>query len=124
MEAVGAKVLWLQRSQPASIRLAMDDPRLEYARAFGSNLVYLRASASIPNQPKLAELVGVSTSTVQRWEAGASLPDAWELIRLGEVLGVDVDDLIHPEPMSERERLLARRAARGVRKGLDRKRRG
>lgn len=123
MDQVASRVLWLHRGRPASITLAVDDVRGDYERRFGANLAYLRVSEGISSQPKLAELVGVSVSTVQRWESGANLPDAWELRRLCEILHVDLDALVDPEPLSDRERLLIRRAARATRAGLGRARR-
>lgn len=120
MPAAASKVVWLSAARPASIRLAVDDAREEYGRQFGGNLVSLRIQAGISSQPKLAELVGVSTSTVQRWEAGAGLPDAWELRRLVQILAATLEELVEPEPLSERERLLLRRAGRAVRRGVAR----
>jgi len=117
------KVLWLPRGRPTSIRLEVDDAREDYGRRFGGNLAFLRVQAKISSQPKLAELVGVSTSTVQRWESGGSLPDAWELRRLCEVLSVDLEALVDPEPLTDRERLLVRRAGRATRQGIARARR-
>ncbi|HEX6682496.1 MAG TPA: helix-turn-helix transcriptional regulator [Candidatus Limnocylindrales bacterium] len=45
------------------------------------------------SQEKLAELLGVDTSTVRRWEAGTTEPLAWMRPRLANVLKVSVDGL-------------------------------
>lgn len=70
--------------------------------------------AGIGPQRELATLVGVSEATIQRWEAvdKPHLPNAWEIRRLCEALGVEPHELVYPEPLSDRERLLARKAAR------------
>lgn len=89
---------------------------------FAATLVGLRSDIGIPSQAELARRIEVSEATVQRWEAldKPNLPDAWELRRLCEVLEVEPDELVSPQPMSERERQLARRAVRATRRGIDR----
>src|SRR3990172_2400820 len=57
---------------------------------------------------------GVSETTAARWERGERLPDAWELRELCRVLDVEPSDLLSPEPMTDREVLLARRAGRAI----------
>ncbi len=45
-------------------------------------------------QAVLAERAGVERSTLSMWEKGYSKPDADSLLKLSEVLGVSVDDIL------------------------------
>ena len=45
------------------------------------------------SQEKLAELIGVSTRTLQAWEAGDGYPRLPMLISLADVMGVSIDYL-------------------------------
>jgi len=45
-------------------------------------------------QTQLAELVGTSLATLQRWEVGQTVPKATMLVRLAAALECDVADLI------------------------------
>jgi transcriptional regulator with XRE-family HTH domain len=106
------KSLWLSAITAPTVSAGMDGTRASYQATFGENLVLLRSQAGITSQAALAELVGVSESTVQRWESGHGLPDAWELVTLSELLGASIAEILYPEPLSDRERLLLRRAWR------------
>lgn len=46
------------------------------------------------NQSSLAKRIGVSRSAVSMWETGASQPDHGMLLKLSEVLGVSLDELL------------------------------
>lgn len=46
------------------------------------------------SQEKIAELVGVSRQSVSKWEVGLSKPDTNNLIRLADIYGVSLDELI------------------------------
>lgn len=46
------------------------------------------------NQSSLAKRIGVSRSAVSMWETGASQPDHGILLKLSEVLGVSLDELL------------------------------
>lgn len=46
------------------------------------------------SQLELAGRLGVKQQSVSRWEAGESLPRAQTFVRLAEVLGVPLDDLL------------------------------
>jgi hypothetical protein len=110
--------------------LPMEEARNDYKHAFAATVVSLRAEKQISSQAALGTLVGVSDATVQRWEDPHQphLPNAWELRRLAEALGVEAGDLLYPQPFTERERQLARRAARASgrerRRGCARRRLG
>lgn len=109
------KSLWLVEPAADTVPAGMDVSRDRYIADFGVNLILLRAQAGITSQLDMANLVGVSESTIQRWEAGKALPDAWELRQLTAHLRVDLEELVNPEPLTDRERMLARRGARAAR---------
>ena len=73
----------------------------------------LRAERSM-TQEKLAELVGVSTAAVSKWECGNSYPDITLLPKLAEIFDVSMDYLFGytkadektvPETVAETTRL-------------------
>ncbi len=49
-------------------------------------------------QEELAERIGVSRQTVSKWERGESSPDTENLLKLSELYGVSIDDLLHSDP--------------------------
>ena len=59
-----------------------------------SNLIKLRQQAGM-TQAELGEKLNYSDKTVSKWERGESLPDAYVLMRLAEMYGLTVDDLLH-----------------------------
>ncbi len=67
----------------------------------GENIRACRERAKL-SQEKLAELVGVSRQAVTKWEKGQSEPNCENLLRLAEVLGVQVADLTPPRPVPKR----------------------
>jgi transcriptional regulator with XRE-family HTH domain len=116
LHAVTAQnVMWLGPKLVPTVTLAMDDQRSEYMSSFGVQLRARRLEAGYTDRTKLAELVHVSEATFGRWENAQQLPDLWELRELCRVLGIEAVELLYPEPLSPRERLLRRRAARPVR---------
>lgn len=48
-------------------------------------------------QEKLAEIMGTSQAAVGMWEAGTRMPRADKLLKLADVLGCSVDDLLSGE---------------------------
>jgi transcriptional regulator with XRE-family HTH domain len=76
----------------------MEADEAQFKLAFATTLVGLRAERAIGSQAQLARLVGVSQTTVQRWEdtQRPHMPNTWELRRLAEVLGVEASELILP----------------------------
>ncbi len=64
----------------------------------GENIRQARMQARL-SQEKLAELVGVSRQAVTKWEKGQSEPSCENLLRLAEVLGVQVSDLAPPQSL-------------------------
>ncbi len=45
-------------------------------------------------QQQLAELVGVTSGAVSKWEQGVTIPRSDRLVIVADVLGVKVEDLI------------------------------
>lgn len=56
------------------------------------NIKRLRKSMGI-TQVKLAEMVGVGSSTVTQWETGARRPTVDMIPRLAKALGCSIDEL-------------------------------
>ena len=61
---------------------------------FCNNLKKLRAQKNL-TQEKVADILGVNTQTVSRWECGTSLPDIMTLPEIARIYCVTVDDLYH-----------------------------
>lgn len=83
-------------------------------------LLALRTEKEL-SQEDLAEQLGVSRQSVSKWETGQSVPDLDKIIKLADLFGVTVDELVRegerpqpPEPKViyvERERKADRTAA-------------
>ena len=67
----------------------MDDLKETIAK----NLVDLRTQAKL-TQLQLAEMLNYSDKAVSKWERGEAIPDIRVLIRLSEIYGVTLDDLV------------------------------
>lgn len=60
---------------------------------FHENLKSLRKERGI-SQENLAMRLNVVRQTISKWETGASVPDAEQLMRIAEILEVGVSDLL------------------------------
>ena len=60
--------------------------------SFCENLIQIRKLRGM-TQEELAETLDISRQAVSKWENGESVPDMDKLIRLGDVLGVSLDEL-------------------------------
>lgn len=49
------------------------------------------------SQEELAEKLGVSRQSVSKWETGQSVPDLEKIIKLADLFGVSVDELVREE---------------------------
>lgn len=78
----------------------------------GNNVFALRMDRGL-SQDQLAELIGVSQTTVSNWECGRSLPHRNNLERFEEALGVTFDEV-----MSEQNGYHARLGGRPMRGGV------
>ena len=61
--------------------------------SFRDNLQHLRATRNM-TQEQLAMLVGVSRQSVTKWESEKSYPEMDKLLRICDVFGVTLDDLV------------------------------
>lgn len=122
------KVLWLTPLVSDSVSRAMDSEESQFKRTLGATILALRVGAGIRSQAALAAKLqeagveSVSEATIRRWEQGTHAPDAWEINRLCALFGIEPSELVHPEPMTDREREVLRRAARQVHRTLGRER--
>lgn len=60
------------------------------------NLVELRTRAKL-TQVQLAEMLNYSDKAVSKWERGEAVPDLRVLIRLSEIYGITLDDIVKGE---------------------------
>lgn len=60
------------------------------------NLVELRTKAKL-TQLQLAEMLNYSDKAVSKWERGEAIPDIRVLIKIAEIYGVTVDDIVKEE---------------------------
>lgn len=114
---------WLA-AVPDRTVLLVDEQGSEFKRSLASNLVVLRLAAG-HSQGSLAKALSdagavVSEATCRRWEDPDldHVPDAWQVNRLCELLECEADELIHPTPLTPREREIARRAGRAGRRAI------
>lgn len=56
------------------------------------------------SQLELAEALDVSRQSISKWETGAAVPELDKLIKLSEVFGVTLDELVQGTPPQEKER--------------------
>jgi DNA-binding XRE family transcriptional regulator len=112
-------VSWIGRRALDNVIVVDDDRRAAFKRAFASTLLGLRADRRVGSQRDFAKVIGTSEATYRRWENmdDPNMPDAWELSRLVAELHVEPDELVNPADLSPREREMARRLARGIRRG-------
>lgn len=69
----------------------------------GTHIAALRAAQGL-SQAELAELLEVSRQSVSKWETDASVPELDKLLRLSELFGVTLDELVkreQPDPPAE-----------------------
>lgn len=59
----------------------------------GQRLLALRTRAGL-SQEALAEQLGVSRQSISKWETDGSIPDLDKLVRLSEIFGVTLDELV------------------------------
>jgi transcriptional regulator with XRE-family HTH domain len=58
------------------------------------NFLYEKRTAKGLSQAELGALLGVSNKAVSKWESGAAKPQTAKLLRLAEILGVSVEELL------------------------------
>lgn len=77
-------------------------------RDIGKNIRDLRRLKQM-TQDELAEKLFVTRQTVSNYEVGKSRPDVEMLVKIGEVLGVDIHELLYgPAPKPDKKRMYLR----------------
>ncbi len=82
-------------------------------RDIGKNIKKIRESKGM-TQETLAEALFVTRQTVSNYETGRSKPDVDMLVRIGEILGTDVNTLIYGPPTPEKKKQAIRRLIIGL----------
>lgn len=59
-----------------------------------SGKIYLLRTRRELSQEDLAAALGVSRQSVSKWETGQSVPDLDKIIRMADLFGVSVDELV------------------------------
>ena len=69
----------------------------------GENIVRLRTQKNW-SQGDLADALDISRQSVSKWETDASIPELDKLLKLSELFGVTLDELVRGEypPLSRR----------------------
>ena len=71
--------------------------------SLGTNISRLRAEHHL-SQGDLAEALAVSRQSVSKWETDSSVPDLEKLVKLSQLFGVSLDELVtgaEPQPKAE-----------------------
>ena len=63
---------------------------------FEEKLMVLRKKSGM-SQEELSDQLGVSRQAISRWELGATLPDAPNLLKLSDLFGVSIDCLLRDD---------------------------
>ena len=66
----------------------------------GQNIARLRAQKNL-SQGDLADALEVSRQSVSKWETDASIPELDKLLRLAELFGVTLDELVKDVDVQE-----------------------
>ena len=82
-------------------------------RDIGKNIRLLRSKQNI-TQDELAEKLFVSRQTVSNYETGRSRPDVDTLIRISEILNVEVQDLLYGPSVPKNQLIEKRRMVIGI----------
>ena len=69
---------------------------------FGEKLSFLRKKQGM-TQMELAEKLDISRQAVSRWEQGISEPSTENLVSIGKLFGVSVDDLVNESVLLQAE---------------------
>jgi len=65
--------------------------------------IYIYRSRKELSQGDLAELLGVSRQSVSKWETDVSVPELDKLVKLCEVFGITLDELVKGDPNESEE---------------------
>lgn len=100
--------LWVRRS---TVMPVPDETEDSYGKRLGAVLTELRLARGMPRQQDLAERMSRHVSTIQRWETGGTMPNAWNIRELAAALDVDVSILLYPPDQLSPDVLAVSRAA-------------
>lgn len=64
------------------------------SKNIGKIISELRKKSNL-TQEVLAEKIGVNSKTISKWETGTNVPDTYYLLSLGEVFGVNIQDILN-----------------------------
>ena len=70
--------------------------------SIGKFIAELRKQKGL-TQEQLGEQIGVSNKTVSRWETGVYMPPADALMKMSELFGVTVNEILSGKRLSEQE---------------------
>lgn len=68
--------------------------------SLGATISRLRAEKKL-SQGELADALGVSRQSVSKWETDASIPELDKLVKLSQLFGVTLDELVTGETLPE-----------------------
>lgn len=74
--------------------------------SIGNFIAQLRKQDGL-TQEQLGEQIGVTNKTVSRWETGVYMPPADALMKMSELFGVTVNELLSGKRLSEQEYMVA-----------------
>ena len=66
--------------------------------SLGATISRLRAEKKL-SQGELADALGVSRQSVSKWETDASIPELDKLVKLSQLFGVTLDELVTGETL-------------------------
>ena len=82
----------------------------------GENIARLRTQKDW-SQGDLADALGISRQSISKWEIDTSIPELEKLIKLSELFGVTLDQLVRGEDAPETESVPASSAPGGTQAG-------
>lgn len=77
--------------------MTYDEEARRYAEFLGSRLREEFAKAKI-SQQELADRLGVTPASVNKWFTGKSAPNIWTAVQIANVLELPMDELFNPSP--------------------------
>ncbi len=78
----------------------MEENTLLLNQSIAKNLTYYRKRAGL-TQAELAEKINYSDKSVSKWESGGGVPDVYILVKLAQLYGITVNDLVGETPQKE-----------------------
>lgn len=79
--------------------------------SLGQNIYRLRTQREM-SQLSLAEELGVSRQSISKWETDASVPELDKLVKLSELFGVTIDELVKDSPTTSNDAPITLQAAK------------